>query len=107
MAVQVRVTAVLQRVVGGEKAVTGEGETVGQLIEDLDRRYPGFREQVLTEAGVQQRFVNIYLNDEDIRFLQQLDTPVRTGDVISILPALAGGGGDYRRPKGRRPEAPT
>ena len=101
MAVQVRVTAVLQRVVGGEKAVTGEGETVGQLIEDLDRRYPGFREQVLTEAGVQQRFVNIYLNDEDIRFLQQLDTPVRTGDVISILPALAGGGWDYRRPKGR------
>jgi len=100
MAVQVRVTAVLQRVVGGEKAVTGEGETVGQLIEDLDRRYPGFREQVLTEAGVQQRFVNIYLNDEDIRFLQQLDTPVRTGDVISILPALAGGGWDYRRPKG-------
>ena len=100
MAVQVRVTAVLQRVVGGEKAVTGEGETVGQIIEDLDRRYPGFREQVLTEACVQQRFVNIYLNDEDIRFLQQLDTPVRTGDVISILPALAGGGWDYRRPKG-------
>jgi len=100
MGVQVRVTAVLQRLVGGEKAVTGEGDTVGQLIEDLDRSYPGFREQVLTEAGAQQRFVNIYLNDEDIRFLQQLDTPVRTGDVISILPALAGGGWDYRRPKG-------
>ena len=93
MAVQVRVTAVLQRLVGGEKAVAGEGETVGQLIEDLNKRYPGFKEQVLTERGDQQRFVNIYLNDEDIRFLNQLDTPVRSGDVVSILPALAGGEG--------------
>ena len=91
MAVQVRVTAVLQRLVGGEKAVAGEGETVGQLIEDLNKRYPGFKEQVLTENGDQQRFVNIYLNDEDIRFLDQLNTPVGNGDVISILPALAGG----------------
>jgi molybdopterin synthase sulfur carrier subunit len=91
MAVQVRVTAVLQRLVGGEKAVAGEGETVGQLIEDLNKRYPGFKEQVLTESGDQQRFVNIYLNDEDIRFLSQLNTPVTKDDVISILPALAGG----------------
>ena len=101
MAVQVRVTAVLQRLVGGEKAVAGEGETIGQLIEDLNQRYPGFRDQVLTESGDQQRFVNIYLNDEDIRFLGQLDTPVSTGDVISILPALAGGGLSSHRPEGR------
>ena len=91
MAVQVRVTAVLQRLVGGEKSVAGEGETVGQLIDDLNKRYPGFKEQVLTESGDQQRFVNIYLNDEDIRFLNQLDTRVTKDDVISILPALAGG----------------
>jgi molybdopterin synthase sulfur carrier subunit len=91
MAVQVRVTAVLQRLFGGEKAVSSDGATVAQLIEDLERRYPGFKEQVLTQGGDLQRFVNIYLNDEDIRFLQQLETPVRSGDVVSILPALAGG----------------
>lgn len=91
MTVEVRVPATLQAVVGGNKKVEGEGRTVRELLEDLDRRYPGFKDQLAGEGGELHRFVNIYLNDEDIRYLQSLDTPVKPGDVISILPALAGG----------------
>jgi molybdopterin synthase sulfur carrier subunit len=92
MTVEVRVTATLQKLVGGQKAVAGTGETVGQVLTDLEQRYPGFQTQVLTDDGALHRFVNIYLNDEDVRFLQKLDTPLHEGDVLSILPALAGGG---------------
>ena len=91
MAVEVRVTAVLQRLTGGAKSVQAEGQTVGELLGDLERNYPGFLAQVMQEEGKLHRFVNIYLNDEDIRYLKQLDTPVADGDVVSILPALAGG----------------
>jgi molybdopterin synthase sulfur carrier subunit len=90
MAVEVRVTATLQTLVGG-KSVDGEGTTVGELLTDLDSRYPGFRAQISGEDGQLHRFVNIYLNDEDIRYLQALETPLNEGDVVSILPALAGG----------------
>jgi molybdopterin synthase sulfur carrier subunit len=92
MTVEVRVTATLQKLVGGQKVVAGTGETVGEVLTDLEQRYPGFQTQVLTEDGALHRFVNIYLNDEDVRFLQKLDTPLQEGDVLSILPALAGGG---------------
>ncbi|MBI4498014.1 MAG: MoaD family protein [Chloroflexi bacterium] len=91
MAVEVKVAAVLQRVVGGVKAVQGQGSTIVDLIKYLDERYPGFASQVLTDEGQLHRFVNIYINDEDIRYLGQLQTPVKDGDVVSILPALAGG----------------
>ena len=102
MSVEVKVTSVLQRVVG-QKSVQGEGATVGELLEDMNRRFPGFREQITTADGSLHRFVNIYINDEDIRFLQSLDTPVKEGDVLSILPALAGGaGGCQGGPGGRR-----
>ena len=87
---EVRLTAVLQRVVGA-KAVQMEGETVGEVLGNVNAQYPGFREQITMEDGSLHRFVNIYINDEDIRFLKQLDTPVESGDVVSILPALAGG----------------
>ena len=90
MTVEVRVTAVLQRVVGA-KSVQMEGETVGQVLEQVNARYPGFKEQITTADGSLHRFVNIYINDEDIRYLQALETPVSEGDVVSILPALAGG----------------
>lgn len=90
MSVEVKVTSVLQRVIGA-KSVEGDGKTVGELLEDLDKRYPGFKGQITTADGSLHRFVNIYINDEDIRFLQSLDTPVKAGDVLSILPALAGG----------------
>jgi sulfur-carrier protein len=88
--VEVRVTSVLQRVVGA-KSVQTEGGTVGEVLEKINAQYPGFREQITMDDGSLHRFVNIYINDEDIRFLQSLDTPVQTGDVVSILPALAGG----------------
>jgi len=91
MAVEVRVTAVLQRVVGGAKTVQAEGATIQGLLDNLEANYPGFKEQVLNADGALHRFVNIYKNDEDIRYLEQLNTPIATGDVISILPALAGG----------------
>ncbi|HET9200617.1 MAG TPA: MoaD family protein [Dehalococcoidia bacterium] len=91
MAVKVHVTSVLQKVVGGQKVVEGEGATVGALLSDLDDRYPGFKQQVTADGGDLHRFVNIYLNDEDIRYLGQLNTPLAEGDVVSILPALAGG----------------
>jgi MoaD family protein len=91
MAVEVRVTSMLQRLVGG-KSVVGEGATVGELLANLEAAYPGFRAQISGEDGQLHRFVNIYLNDEDIRYLDALKTRLRDGDVVSILPALAGGG---------------
>lgn len=90
MPVEVRVTSVLQRVVGA-KMVQTEGNTVAEILAKMNTDYPGFREQITMEDGSLHRFVNIYINDEDIRFMQQLETPVATGDVVSILPALAGG----------------
>jgi MoaD family protein len=89
MAVEVKVTSVLQKLTGA-KVVQGEGGTVGELLSDLDGKYPGFRKQIMQDGNL-HRFVNIYLNDEDIRYLGQLDTPVKDGDSVSILPALAGG----------------
>ena len=90
MAVEVRLTSLLQRLVGA-KSVTSEGATVGELLANLDAAHPGFKEQITGEDGKLHRFVNIYLNDEDIRYLDALNTPLQDGDVISILPALAGG----------------
>ena len=90
MAIEVNVTSTLQTLVGA-KAVQGEGDTVGALLADLNAKYPGFKEQISGDDGELHRFVNVYVNDEDIRYLQSLDTPVGSGDVVSILPALAGG----------------
>ena len=90
MSIEVRVTSVLQRVVGA-KTVQSDGQTVGELLDNMNASYPGFKEQITMDDGSLHRFVNIYINDEDIRFLQSLETPVKEGDVLSILPALAGG----------------
>jgi molybdopterin synthase sulfur carrier subunit len=89
MAVEVKVTSVLQKVTGA-KVVHGEGGTVGELLRDLDSKYPGFEQQIMQDGHL-HRFVNIYLNDEDIRYLDQLNTRLKDGDSISILTALAGG----------------
>jgi MoaD family protein len=83
-------TSVLQRVIGA-KSVQSEGKTIAEVLEQINANYPGFKEQITQEDGSLHRFVNIYINDEDIRYLQSLDTPVNEGDVVSILPALAGG----------------
>ncbi len=90
MTVEVRVTANFQKLVGGQGSVRAEGASVRELLDDLEGRYPGFKRMLVTD-GQLHRFVNIYLNDEDIRFLRQLDTPLSEGDILSILPALAGG----------------
>ena len=91
MAVEVRVTAVLQRITNGAKSVQAGGKNVEELLRNLDGQYPGFLGQVQGNDGQLHRFVNIYLNDEDIRYMEKLATPLKDGDVVSILPALAGG----------------
>ncbi|MDQ3809478.1 MAG: MoaD/ThiS family protein [Chloroflexota bacterium] len=87
----VRVPSMLRGAVGGERVVDAEGTTLRELIHDLDRRHPGFAGQLLGPEGEQRQFVNIYVNDEDVRYLAGLDTTVGEGDVVSILPAVAGG----------------
>ncbi len=90
MAIEVNVTSTLRTLVGA-KSIHGEGATVGALLADLEVKFPGFKEQISGEDGELHRFVNIYVNDEDIRFLNALETSVSDKDVVSILPALAGG----------------
>jgi molybdopterin converting factor small subunit len=81
----------LRPTVGGERTVTADGHTLRELIHNVDQRHPGFASQLLEPSGSQRTFVNIYLNDEDVRYLNGLETPVADGDEISILPAVAGG----------------
>ena len=99
MPVQVNVTSTLRNLVGA-KSVEADGRTVAELQANLDARYPGFTSQISDGAGGLHRFVNIYLNDEDIRYLNALDTALNEGDVISILPALAGGAPCHPEPRG-------
>jgi sulfur-carrier protein len=89
--VNVRVTAVLQKHTGGQKTIEARGETVLQLLNDIEGRYPGFKSQMFGADGKLHRFVNVYLNDEDIRYTGGPETAVKQGDVLDILPALAGG----------------
>ena len=91
MEVRVNVTSVIQKTVGGQRELTAEGGTVAEVIDDIERRYPGFREQLVDDGGQLHRFVNVYLNDEDVRFLEGAETALSEGDELSILPALAGG----------------
>ncbi len=91
LVVTVHVTSVLQKVVDDQKQLTVEGGTVGELLTHIEEQYPGFREQISDESGELHRFVNIYVNDEDIRYLDGKETAVSDGDSVSILPALAGG----------------
>lgn len=91
MSIEVRVPQILRKHTGGAKTLTASGRTVREVLEDLDRQHPGLRERLLEDGGRLHRFVNIYVNDEDVRFIQALDTPLKDGDVVSILPAVAGG----------------
>jgi molybdopterin synthase sulfur carrier subunit len=88
---QVRVPTPLRKFTGGAEAVDAEGANVAALIRDLDSRHPGIRDRICDEQGAVRRFVNIFVNGEDIRFLENLDTPVKSGDEVSIIPAIAGG----------------
>jgi molybdopterin synthase sulfur carrier subunit len=91
MAVRVRVPTPLRRFTAGIDEVPADGASIKAVIEDLERRHPGMRERLLDEKGEIRRFVNIYLNGDDIRFLNQLNSQVKDGDDISIVPAIAGG----------------
>ena len=91
MPVKVRVPTPLRRFTAGVDEVPADGDSIRSVIEDLERRHPGMSERLLDDKGELRRFVNIYLNGDDIRFLQQLDSQVKDGDDISIVPAIAGG----------------
>ena len=91
MPVTVRIPTQLRSLTGGEEQVSSSGATVRALIEDLEAKHPGMRDRLLNEKGVVQRFVNIYVGDEDIRFLDGLDTKLESGVEVSIIPAIAGG----------------
>lgn len=91
MAIEVRVPTVLSKHTGGERRVAGEGATLRELVDDLAARHPGLAENLVDEDGRLRRFVNVYVNDEDVRFLGGAETPLSDGDVVSILPAVAGG----------------
>jgi sulfur-carrier protein len=90
MAIEVRIPTVLRPFTDGERAVDGEGATVGELIERLEADHAGIKERIVENGGV-RRFVNVYVNDEDIRFTGGLETSVADGDTVVILPAVAGG----------------
>jgi|TARA_Y100000994_G_scaffold115478_1_gene94936 molybdopterin synthase sulfur carrier subunit len=89
--VTVNVTSVIEKLVGGQRSFESVGDSVKSLIENINEAYPGFSDQILEEDGELRRFVNIYLNDEDIRYLDGLNTELTDDDTVSILPALAGG----------------
>ncbi len=91
MAIEVRVPTILRPYTGGQKAVSGSGDTIADLLTDLDRQFPGFRDRLITKEGALHRFVNVYVNDEDVRFLGALDAKLSDGDSVTILPAVAGG----------------
>jgi MoaD family protein len=90
--VTVKLPTILRKHAGGEARVSAEGSTLREVLEHLERSYPGITKNVLTEDGGLHRFINVYVNDEDVRYLGALETPVSEGDTVSILPAVAGGG---------------
>jgi len=91
MSVKVRIPTSLRQFTNHEDVVEVTAGTVGAALSELQRRYPGIQERLLDETGAIRRFVNVYLNEEDIRFLRNQETPVKAGDEISIIPAIAGG----------------
>lgn len=86
----VRIPTPLRTLTAGADEVAAEGATVRALVDDLEAKYPGIKDRLLDEKGV-RRFVNLYLGEEDIRFLEGLDTPVKAGDQLTVVPAIAGG----------------
>lgn len=97
MEVHVRIPTPLKKLTGEQDIIKAKGKTVGEVIQWLTETYPGLRERLQDEKGEVRRFVNIYVNDEDIRFIQNLETPLKEGDKISIIPAIAGGSSLKRR----------
>jgi sulfur-carrier protein len=96
VSVEVKLPTVLRTHADGQASVRSDGTTVGEVFADVVARYPSMRGNLLDDSGGLHKFVNVYKNDDDIRYLDQLDTKVETGDVLSILPAVAGGAGNGR-----------
>ncbi|GEP35361.1 putative thiamineS [Nocardioides szechwanensis] len=90
MAIEVRIPTILRTYTGGEKAVSGDGASLSALIDDLETNHPGLKERLL-DNGDLRRFVNVYVNDEDVRFIGGLDAELSDGDEVVVLPAVAGG----------------
>ena len=91
MTVDVRLPTVLRAAAGGQATISAEGATVGEVFDDLVRQHPGLKAQLLTDDGGLHRHLNIFLNDDDIRYLGKLDAKVNEGDTLTLMPAVAGG----------------
>jgi sulfur-carrier protein len=91
MPISVRIPVQLRSLTDGQEVVVATGGSVLDLIEDIDKRFPGIKDRICEQNGQVRRFVNIFVNDEDIRFLQSLQTPISDSDEVSIIPAIAGG----------------
>ena len=91
MPAQVRIPTPLRKLTNNEELIEVKSGSIAETFADLQARFPGIRERLLDDTGAVRRFVNVYVNEEDIRFLQNLDTKVKDGDEISIIPAIAGG----------------
>lgn len=91
MSVTVRVPTTLRTLTGGESEVSVEGETVGAVLTALDAAHPGFKDKIFDDEGNLRRFVNVFVADDDVRFMDGLDTAVPDGETLSIIPAVAGG----------------
>ena len=90
MAIEVRIPTILRTYTGGEKAVSGDGAKLSALIDDLEANHPGLKDRLI-EDGDLRRFVNVYVNDEDVRFIGGLEAELSDGDEVVVLPAVAGG----------------
>jgi MoaD family protein len=91
VSVEVKIPTILRQHTAGEARVEGQGSTLRDVLGDIESRHPGLLQRIVTEDGGLHRFVNVYVNDEDVRYLGALETEVKDGDVVSILPAVAGG----------------
>jgi molybdopterin synthase sulfur carrier subunit len=91
MATKVRIPTPLRKLTNNEEVIEVTSATIGDVITELQSRYPGIKERLVDDKGEVRRFVNVYVNEEDIRFLQNQNTPLKDGDEISIIPAIAGG----------------
>jgi molybdopterin converting factor small subunit len=91
VSVSVRIPTILRSYTAGESEVTAEGSTLAEVLDDLDARYAGIRGRILDEAGQLRRFVNVYVGNDDVRFLDNLETEVPEGTQVSVIPAVAGG----------------
>lgn len=91
MPIKVRIPVPLQKLTNNKAEVTAQGSTIRELIDDLEKKFPGIKERICDEEGKIRRFINIYVNEEDIRFLELDNTPLKDGDEVSIIPAIAGG----------------